>query len=252
MYYQNYEDYMRSILGYPAQTQGNFNTYNSFENEYVVQAPSSNTEIMSLYPEIYKLLNPMVCKICEANTKPITRELIEKMTDEIYSNIESDPGNENSEIVNVRVNLSNSQGTSSSSSNIPRTNTQSSALRTKIEETRSNKKINSFSNTSVRERGAISENTREKNNNGNDTRAETENRQFGRRNNLLRDLIKILILNRLLGGNVRPPRPNPPRPPRPPFPGGPGRPGGGGGNNPNPPMPPRPRGLIESDYSYYI
>ena len=34
----------------------------------------------------------------------------------------------------------------------------------------------------------------------------------------LRDLIKILILNRLFGGN------RPHRPPRPPFPGGPGMP----------------------------
>ena len=45
-----------------------------------------------------------------------------------------------------------------------------------------------------------------------------ENRQIRRRNNTLRDLIKILILNRLLdqSGHWRPQRPPmPPRPPRP-------------------------------------
>ena len=53
-----------------------------------------------------------------------------------------------------------------------------------------------------------------------------------RRNNTLRDLIKILILNQLLGGR----RPHIPNPPRPPFPGNPGpRPGPG----PRPPIQPR-------------
>ena len=46
----------------------------------------------------------MVCKICEVNTKPITKELIEQMTDEIYLNIESETTLEE-DIVNVRVNL---------------------------------------------------------------------------------------------------------------------------------------------------
>ena len=50
-----------------------------------------------------------------------------------------------------------------------------------------------------------------------------------RRNTTLQDLIRILILNQLLGGNRRPPRPRP-RPPRPPYPGRPGQ-------NPRPPFP---------------
>ena len=76
-----------------------------------------------------------------------------------------------------------------------------------------------------------------------------------RRNSTLQDLIKILILNQLLGGNFRPPRPPRPRPPfpdgpipnpRPPFPGGPGsnpRPPFPDGPNPRPPM--RPRDIME-------
>lgn len=55
-----------------------------------------------------------------------------------------------------------------------------------------------------------------------------EKRETRQRDNVLRDLIKILILRELLGHGI-PPRPRPPRP-RPPFP-GPG---------PRPPMPPRP------------
>lgn len=64
-----------------------------------------------------------------------------------------------------------------------------------------------------------------------------EDRQFGGRNNFLRDLIRILILKELLGGR---PGPRPPMPgpgPRPPFPGGPG----GGPRPPFPGGPIRPR-----------
>ena len=55
-----------------------------------------------------------------------------------------------------------------------------------------------------------------------------EDRQTGRRDNTLRDLIRILILRELFGGGNNPGRP---RPPRPPFPGGPG-------GGPRPPFPP--------------
>lgn len=51
-----------------------------------------------------------------------------------------------------------------------------------------------------------------------------EDRQTGRRDNTLRDLIRILILRELFGGRF----PGRPRPSRPPFPGGPG---------PRPPFP---------------
>lgn len=194
MYYQNYEDYMRSILGYPIQLSNtNMSTYNNSANinyEYVTQTPRYSSEILDLYPEIYKILNPMVCKICESNTKPITRELIEQMTDEIYLNLESDPSSfENDDIVNVRVNLP------------PEKN--KNTTKNTVNEVKKGKDNRAESSNTLTEK----------------TTENRDNRQ--RRNNTLRDLIRILILNQLLGGNVRPPRPMPPRPP---YPGG-GRPG---------------------------
>lgn len=217
MYYQNYEDYMRSILGYPIRQNEYINT---FENcnmndtmlmDYPEQTPRYSDEIMDLYPEIYKIINPMVCKICEANTKPIDRELIEKMTDEIYLNIESDPSLVESDIVNVRVNLPKENTKETNANSLKSTHTLPTSNR--IRDNRSEKKEN---------REEKKESTRIENN---------ENRQRSR-NNTLRDLIRILILNRLLGRDIRPPRPRPPRPGRPPFPGMPGP-------NPRPPMRPR-------------
>ena len=75
MYYQNYEDYIRSILGYPVQNNmgcsvaynsDQTNTYSNANIEYLTSTPRYSNEILDLYPEIYKIVNPMVCKICEA------------------------------------------------------------------------------------------------------------------------------------------------------------------------------------------
>lgn len=95
MDYQNYEEYMRSVLGYQ---NGNIyaNTYTP-RNDYYYDMPqmnyfNNNTESLNMfYPDIYKLIYPMVCKVCNQNmNKQITKELIEQMTDEIYINFESD------------------------------------------------------------------------------------------------------------------------------------------------------------------
>ena len=98
MDYQNYEDYMRSVLGYP---NGNIyaNTYGPNNDYYINNMPDMtanittiNTEVLNeYYPEIYKLLYPMVCKACNQNAnREITKDLIEEMTEDIYINFESD------------------------------------------------------------------------------------------------------------------------------------------------------------------
>ena len=191
MNYQNYEDYMRQVLGYssndpiiyePYDYRNYGNTY--YSDQYVSNL--SEEEMQQFYPEIYHLLNPMVCKICDSNTQPITRELIERMTDEIYNAME-----DNTTVVNVRVEAKKEEPRNSSQSTEPRR--VEDKQKQESRETRQDRRIS---------------------------------------NPTLRDLIKILILNQLFGGN----RPNRPRPPRPPFPPPHGRPGM------PPPRPPYPGG----------
>lgn len=93
MYYQNYEDYMRQVLGYPINDPNIYETYDyryedtySSRNQFITNM--SEDEIRSCYPEIYRLVYPIVCKVCDANVEPLTRALIEKMTDEVYNAIE--------------------------------------------------------------------------------------------------------------------------------------------------------------------
>lgn len=88
MYYQNYEDYMRSVLGYPNTAPEN--TYTECEDCYFGNSRiPQNAEESELYPEIYNVVYPMVRKLCDENSgKPITRDLINQMTNTIYMNIE--------------------------------------------------------------------------------------------------------------------------------------------------------------------
>lgn len=212
MYYQNYEDYMRSVLGYPIEVQNTYEAYPRdamlYENQMFSTIGNYSDEIMNLYPDIYKLVHPMVCKICESNTKPITRELLDQMTNEIYLNLESIP--EVDTVVNVRV------------------NTQKPIKETNIKESEKNRPLQARVNKTSVVKGPTSLNSNieqvERNN-----KEDSENRQR-MPNRTLQDLIRILILNQLLGIN----RPQRPRPPRPPFP-GPGNP------PPRPPIPPFPR-----------
>lgn len=85
-----YEDYMRSVLGYIPnnciQDTYQINNFNTFSNDDF----QNNSKIEELYPDIYRVVYPIVCRECNMNTMPITEECIEKMTDNVYKSIEVD------------------------------------------------------------------------------------------------------------------------------------------------------------------
>jgi len=84
-----YEEYMRSVLGYQPMN----NTYDmNYDNWEMPNMTAMNAiqiqELENCYPEIYRIVYPMVQRACNQNTKPLTRDLIDSMTDEIYFAIE--------------------------------------------------------------------------------------------------------------------------------------------------------------------
>ena len=87
MYNGSYDDYIRSILGYP-----NFN--DSYENEYEYEDNSrfQTDELEEYYPEIYGIVYPMVTKACDNCREAISRDVIENMTDEVYGALELNNG----------------------------------------------------------------------------------------------------------------------------------------------------------------
>ena len=69
MYYQNYEDYMRSVLGYPVKNQDTYKTIASQEPNYSSMRRQDLNNLEEYYPEIYKEINPLVCKVCNDSRK---------------------------------------------------------------------------------------------------------------------------------------------------------------------------------------
>lgn len=118
MYNESYEEYIRSILGYP-----NYNSNSCYENQYNSNmANRRNSEmdaqLEECYPEIYRVVYPMVNKACTTNTRPITPELIDELTDEIYSAVETDNN------INISINLTNEVQTTGNRNTANRVNTE--------------------------------------------------------------------------------------------------------------------------------
>ena len=214
MYYQNYEDYMKSVLG---NSYSNEYINQNYNNPYVSATPSipvnanamKNTnikpkndmqnksnistynkdmdilekieKIKKMYPEIFVLLMPMVNKIVEENkNKEITVSLIENMTIEIYNNIEDDMMGRKVESPKQSINIPNTRNTVSNS-----------RLSTTQNSTTATSRISSQNNSNIH---VAKPETRER------TLANNNliqcNKKIG--NPTLKDLIKILIINKIL------------------------------------------------------
>ena len=182
-----FDDYIRSILGYPntnniySRENNDYDSYSNYSANYPnnVYTNTNNQILEKCYPEIYKIIYPMVRSRCTRITEPVTEELLDNITNEIYSSIE----------VTNEVNIDNI--------NIASQN-----------------EVNNSNNTTNRNNKL--ERTTETNK---DRRENNKESREDRRDSGLRDLIKILLIREL----IRNQRPNM-RPPRLPFPGGPNRP----------------------------
>lgn len=84
MYNSSYEEYMQNVLGYSVRPQ---NTYQLPESIYEVPRGNNyeNMDLEELYPDIYRMIQPMVQKVCMRATGVINEEMIVSMTDEVYN-----------------------------------------------------------------------------------------------------------------------------------------------------------------------
>lgn len=191
MFNNDYENYMRTVLGYPVN-----DTYNIYDNNrqiynnnpmynnnsyFPYRATNVNyNRYEEFYPEIYKILKPMVKKICDTpNRANFSDDILNNMTDEIYDNIEQDI-----DVINVNINT--------------------------VQEAEQNKGNNNSRNSFKVSKSSDSNEI-----------SNEEKRQKCCSNPTLKDLIKIMIIQELLQNN-RPPRPpmpgtNPGFNPRPPY-----------------------------------
>lgn len=111
MNYQNYDEYMRNILGQSNMGYLNVNCPN-FYNQSPYQNYSQSCEYLeTLYPDTYRIIYPMIVSACNMINSPITENMLEQMTDDIYDSAEAD-GRINIDIdvgIEVRENENNSE-----------------------------------------------------------------------------------------------------------------------------------------------
>lgn len=134
MYYQSYEEYMRDVLGYPREAANS--TYNNFYELEPRNMEMQDTDVEDLYPEVYRLVYPMVCKACTQYRGEITEDLVSRLTDEVYSNIEIE--NE------VRGEEKQRQETRTTSTNKTSTSSAKSESNIKTSETRHSRQNNTL------------------------------------------------------------------------------------------------------------
>lgn len=109
MYNETYDEYIRSILGYPSHGPQEYQDYQEYRNPTFntnINISGNNVELENSYPEIYKIVYPMVAKKCDnMRGETITKDDIKNMTDEIYYALETK--NE----TRVNINLTNDVST---------------------------------------------------------------------------------------------------------------------------------------------
>lgn len=88
MNYTSYDEYMRSVLGYPDMRM-NMNSNINMMNQCDNFNPYSD-DLERMYPEVYRVVHPMVCRACDNVTMPVTEDMLDSMTDDIYDRVEAD------------------------------------------------------------------------------------------------------------------------------------------------------------------
>ena len=82
MDYQNYDDYMRGLLGYSDMNRSSM--YMNNPTPYQQNIYQSSEYLERMYPDTYRVVYPMVVSACNMVTMPVSEEMIDRMTDDIY------------------------------------------------------------------------------------------------------------------------------------------------------------------------
>ena len=109
MYSNPYEEYMRNSLGYNQMPSMNMNQMNPMAEMYESEGnfTCDQTSVDDMYPEIYRIVYPMICKACMAVNENVTEDLVSRITNEVYMNVENmEVMQENRSSVNTQANKS--------------------------------------------------------------------------------------------------------------------------------------------------
>ena len=95
MYNNPYEEYMRNSLGYSGMPMTNMNQMNMYYMNMIPEMYEAEgnfmcnqTSVEDMYPEIYRIVYPMICKACMAINENVSEDLVSRITNEVYMNVE--------------------------------------------------------------------------------------------------------------------------------------------------------------------
>lgn len=115
MAYNSYEEYMNNLLGKCNQVEQEIPIQEDIVIDTKIEEVQDNeintyeqdiSKYEIFYPDIYKIVYPMVCKRC-LNVEDITEDLIESITNEIYEAVEKDEERKETVNYNSYNNLKN-------------------------------------------------------------------------------------------------------------------------------------------------
>ena len=91
MYNNPYEEYMRNSLGYSGMPMMNMNQMNMMPEMYETEGNfvCDQISVEDMYPEIYRIIYPMICKACMAINENVTEDLVSRIINEVYINVEN-------------------------------------------------------------------------------------------------------------------------------------------------------------------
>lgn len=133
MYYQNYDDYMRDVFYFnqmPNQNMG----FQGFQNPNSVNMNgnmpiNSGNNMNTLYPSIYRIVQPVVVRVVNGNNSQfLTEDNLSSMADTVYNIVEGDImaiSNTDAVLTSGATSTTTSQGSSNSTkTNAVEVNTQ--------------------------------------------------------------------------------------------------------------------------------
>lgn len=90
MDYQNYDSYMRNTLGFSGSNCSNpcMMPYQNMSVSPMFSGQCNDLERM--YPDSYRVVCPMVVSACNTVNMPITEDMLDNMTDDIYDRAMAD------------------------------------------------------------------------------------------------------------------------------------------------------------------
>lgn len=101
-YKNTYDQYTQNYYGMNDEPRYEYNMVQNYPYSYQTRETNQVQDLEKYYPEIYKIVYPMVRKVCMKNNRYYEKDVIDEMVEEVYRNIQ-----ESEDAVELNITLNN-------------------------------------------------------------------------------------------------------------------------------------------------